>query len=426
MNVGAILIILLLVLSVLGIPVCYALGISTLAALVLGDMPRVVLAQKTFTGMDSVALLAIPFFMLAGNLMSGSVNKKLIAFCNALLGWVRGSLGVITVIASAIFAAISGSGVATVSAIGGTLIPAMKKDNYPGGFAAAVSSVASILGPIIPPSIFLIVYGNATETSIGSLFMAAVFPGIGLALLLIIYVLLYSRKHKFPAHEKSTPKQIVKISIDSVWALFMPILVLGGIFLGIFTATEAAAVTCLYALLVGLIVYRDLKPKNLIKIFADSGVTTATILILVGFSKVSSWVVVSSGLPTVVLNTFTSLTSSKIVVLLLVNILLLIVGMLMDANAAIVMLTPLLLPLITKLGVSTVQFGVIMSLNLCIGLVTPPVGTCILLGNTIAGEKLENTLVAAIPMILISLVWLLFVTYVPELTIWLPSVLGNS
>ncbi len=424
MNVGALLIILLLVLAVMGIPICFALGIATLVALVLGDMPTVVLAQKTFTGMDSVALLAIPFFMLAGNLMSGSINKKIIAFSNAILGWLRGSLAAITVIASAVFAAISGSGVATVSAIGGNMIPAMKKDGYPGGFAAAISSVAAILGPIIPPSIFLIVYGNATETSIGELFMGAVFPGVGLAVVLMVYSLLYAKKHNLQAHEKTPPKEIVKITLDSIWALFMPVLVLGGIFLGIFTATEAAAVTCAYALFVGLFIYKELKPTKLIDLFADAGVTTATILILVGFSKVSSWVVVSSNLPSVILDTFLSISESKIVILLLINILLLIVGMLMEANAAIVMLTPLLLPLINQLGVSTVHFGVVMALNLCIGLVTPPVGTCILLGNTISGEKLEDTLMAALPMIAISVIWLLLVTYIPALTTWLPSVLN--
>ncbi|MCJ7855989.1 TRAP transporter large permease [Lachnospiraceae bacterium NSJ-143] len=423
MNVGALLIILLLVLAIMGIPICFALGIATLAALVIGGMPVVVLAQKTFTGMDSVALLAIPFFMLAGNLMSGSINKKIIAFSNAILGWLSGSLAAITVIASAVFAAISGSGVATVSAIGGNMIPAMKKDGYPGGFAAAISSVASILGPIIPPSIFLIVYGNATETSIGELFMGAVFPGVGLAVVLMIYSLLYAKKHKLPAHEKTPAKEIMKITLDSAWALFMPVLVLGGIFLGIFTATEAAAVTCAYALFVGLFVYRELKPAKLIDLFAEAGVTTATILILVGFSKVSSWVVVSSDLPAAILNTFLSISESKIVILLLINILLLIVGMLMEANAAIVMLTPLLLPLINQLGVSTVQFGVVMALNLCIGLVTPPVGTCILLGNTISGEKLEDTLIAALPMIGLSIIWLMIVTYVPAFTTWLPSVL---
>ncbi len=425
MNVGALLIILLLFLSFCGIPICYSMGIATLAALIMGDLPTIVLAQKTFTGMDSVALLAIPFFMLAGNLMSGSINKKLIAFALAVMGWVKGSLAIVTVFASAIFAAISGSGVATVSAIGGNMIPAMKKDGYPGGFSAAICSVAAILGPLIPPSIFLIVYGNATETSIGQLFMGAILPGIGLAIVLLLYVTIYSRKKNFPSHERATPQEIVKVTADSIWALIMPFLVLGGIFLGIFTATEAAAVTCGYALIIGLFVYKDLKPKDLLNIFAESGVTTAVILILIGFSKVSSWVVVTSQLPDALLKGMLAITSSKVVILLLINILLLIVGMIMDANPAIVMLTPLLMPLIKELGMDTIQFGVVMALNLCIGLVTPPVGTCLLLGNTIAKEKLEDTLKAALPMIGLSIAFLMVVTYVPALTTWLPSVLSG-
>ena len=205
----------------------------------------------------------------------------------------------------------------------------------------------------------------------------------------------------------------------------MLILVLGTIFLGICTATEAAAVTCAYALFVGLFIYKDLRPKDLVSIFAESGVTTATILLLIGFSKVSSWVVVASGLPDALVQGMLSITSNKFVILFLINILLFIVGMLMDANPAIVMLTPLLLPLIKELGVSTIHFGVVMALNLCIGLVTPPVGTCILLGKTISGESLESTLKAALPMIGLSIAFLMVVTYVPALTTWLPSVLSN-
>ena len=421
MNAGALLIILLLVFSVMGIPICFSLGIATIVALLHGDLPTVVLAQKTFTGMDSVSLLAIPFFMLAGNFMSGSCSKKLVAVADAFLGWLTGSLAVVTVFASAIFAAISGSGVATVSAIGGIMIPNMKKEGYEGGFTAAIASVASILGPIIPPSIFLIVYGNATETSIGNLFMGAMIPGIGLAVLLAIYSVFYAKRKGIKGHPMAPAKEVAKVTLDSIWALFMPILVLGGIFLGIFTATEAAAVTCVYTLFIGLFIYKDIKFKNVINIAADAGITAATILLLVGFAKGASWVVVASALPQTILNFFVSITNSKFIILLLVNILLLIVGMIMEANAAIVMLAPILLPLVTSLGMSTMQFGVIMALNLCIGLVTPPVGTCILLGNAIAKQKLEDTLKAALPMIAISVIWLMLVTYVPALTEWLPG-----
>ncbi len=421
MNVGALLIILLLVLSILGIPVCFSLGIACIAALVIGDMPTVVLAQNTFVGMDSVSLLAIPFFMLAGNLMSGSCSQKLIDVADAFFGWITGSLAVVTVLASAVFAAISGSGVATVSAIGGILIPSMKKEGYEGGFAAAIASVASILGPIIPPSIFLIVYGNATETSIGALFEGAMVPGIGLAIILAIYATIYARKKGLKGHPMKPAREIGKITIGAVWAMFMPILVLGGIFLGIFTATEAAAVTCAYTLFIGLFIYKDIKLKDIIPMCTEAGITAATILLLVGFAKGASWVVVTSGLPQAILDGFLAITNSHIIILLLINILLLIVGMIMEANAAIVMLAPILVPLIEALGMSTIHFGIIMALNLCIGLVTPPVGTCILLGNAISKENLSNTLKNALPMIAICVIWLMVVTYVPATVEWLPS-----
>jgi tripartite ATP-independent transporter DctM subunit len=421
MNVGALLIILLLVLSILGIPVCFSLGIATIAALVMGDMPTVVLAQNTFVGMDSVSLLAIPFFMLAGNLMSGSCSQKLIDVADAFFGWLTGSLAVVTVLASAVFAAISGSGVATVSAIGGILIPSMKKEGYEGGFAAAIASVASILGPIIPPSIFLIVYGNATETSIGALFEGAMIPGIGLAVILAIYAVFYAKRKGLKGHPMKPAREIGKVTIGAVWAMFMPILVLGGIFLGIFTATEAAAVTCAYTLFIGVFIYKDIKFKDIIPMCTEAGITAATILLLVGFAKGASWVVVTSGLPQAILDGFMSITDSHIIILLLINILLLIVGMIMEANAAIVMLAPILVPLVEALGMSTIHFGIIMALNLCIGLVTPPVGTCILLGNAISKENLSNTLKHALPMILICVIWLMVVTYVPATVEWLPS-----
>lgn len=305
------------------------------------------------------------------------------------------------------------------------MLPAMKKEGYSGGFSAAVASCASILGPIIPPSIFLIVYGNATETSIGALFMGALLPGLGLACALAIYVVFYAKKHDFKGHPLKKPREVGKTLLDGIWAIFMPVLVLGGIFLGIFTATEAAAVTCAYTLLIGLFVYRDIKPSSVLDICAEAGITAAAMVLLVGFAKGASWVVVTSALPQMILQAFTALTSNKTVLLLLINFLLLIVGMIMEANAAIVMLAPILLPLIKSLGMSPIHFGVVMALNLCIGLVTPPVGSCILLGNSIAHEKLENTLKEAFPMILISIVWLLVVTYVPGTVEWLPSLVKN-
>ena len=424
MNVGLIVILILLVLAFLGIPIYIALGIGTLAALSVAGMPMLVLPQKLFAGMNSSSLLAIPFFILAGNIMSRSITTKLIDVANALIGWIQGSLGVVTVLASALFGAISGSGVATASAIGGITIPAMKREGYPATFAAAVSSISSILGPIIPPSITLIVYASITNVSVSKLFIGSVLPGIILALSLAVYCLFFGKKNKLPAHEKMSGKQIATVFKNSIWALLMPVIILGGIFGGIFTPTEAAAVAVVYALIISLFVYRDTTWKELPGIFVDGAVATATIMVMVGLSKASSYVVVTSGLPQQMLNTFSAITdSSRVVILLLLNLLFLVIGMLMEANAAIIMMTPILLPLLSAFNIDLLQFGIVMSFNLCIGLVTPPVGLCLLIDNQIAGTSLSKTLKAMMPMLIIALVALVLITYVPALTTWLPSLI---
>ena len=423
MNAGLLVIILLLGLAFLGFPIYIALGIGTLAALNMAGMPALVLPQKLFAGMNSSSLLAIPFFILAGNIMSRSITVKLIDIANAIIGWIRGSVAVVTVLASALFGAISGSGVATASAIGGITIPAMQREGYPSEFSTAIASISSILGPIIPPSITLIVYASITNVSVSQLFMGSVIPGILLAGSLIVYALVYGKKNNLPAHEKQTPKQIGHAFKEGIWALLMPIIILGGIFGGIFTPTEAAAVAVVYALIISLTVYRDMKLSELPQVFVEASVSTATIMMMVGLSKASSYVVVTSGLPQQLLNVFTSITSNRIVILLLLNLLFLIIGMLMEANAAIIMMTPILTPLLTAFNIDALQFGIVMSFNLCIGLVTPPVGLCLLICNQIAKTRLMKALKAMMPMLLISVIVLMLITYIPVLTTWLPSMI---
>ncbi len=423
MNAGLLVIILLLGLAFLGFPIYIALGIGTLAALNMAGMPALVLPQKLFAGMNSSSLLAIPFFILAGNIMSRSITVKLIDIANAIIGWIRGSVAVVTVLASALFGAISGSGVATASAIGGITIPAMQREGYPSEFSTAIASISSILGPIIPPSITLIVYASITNVSVSQLFMGSVIPGILLAGSLIVYALVYGKRKNLPAHEKQTPKQIGHAFKEGIWALLMPIIILGGIFGGIFTPTEAAAVAVVYALIISLTVYRDMKLSELPQVFVEASVSTATIMMMVGLSKASSYVVVTSGLPQQLLDVFTSITSNRIVILLLLNLLFLIIGMLMEANAAIIMMTPILMPLLTAFNIDALQFGIVMSFNLCIGLVTPPVGLCLLICNQIAKTRLMKALKAMMPMLLISVIVLLLITYIPALTTWLPSMI---
>ena len=423
MNAGFIVILALLGLSFLGIPIYLALGIGTLVALNVADMPLIVLPQKLFAGMNASSLLAIPFFMLAGNIMSRSITGKLIDVSNALIGWIKGSLAVVTVLASALFGAISGSGVATASAVGGTTIPAMKEEGYPSHFAAAISGIASILGPIIPPSITLIVYASITDLSVSKLFVGSVIPGILLAGGLITYALFYGIKHDLPAHPKKKPKEILLTFKDGIWALLMPVIILGGIFGGIFTPTESAAVAVVYSLMVSLFIYKDMKIKEISSVFVEGAIATSTILMLVGLSKASSYIVTTSGLPQQVLEGFSSITSSRVVILLLLNLLFFIIGMLMEANAAIIMMTPILMPLLSAFGIDPLQFGIIMSFNLCIGLVTPPVGICLLMTNQIAKASFVETLRSILPMLLLSILVLMFVVFVPQVTLWLPSLL---
>lgn len=425
MNIGAVIIIGLIILALLGIPIYLSLGISALIAMAMADLPFEILAQKMFAGMNSSSLLAIPFFILAGNIMSRSITGKLIGISNAFIGWIKGSLALVTVVASALFGAISGSGVATVSAVGGTTIPAMKEEKYPAHFAAAIASMASILGPIIPPSITLIVYGSITGVSVSKLFLGSVIPGVLLALVLVGYALFYGKKHDLPAHARKSPKEIACTVKEGIWALLMPVIILGGIFGGIFSPTESAAVAVIYALLISFFVYKDMTLKDFGSVLIDSSISTATILMMVGLSKSSSYVVTVSGLPETILNGFASFTDSPIVILLLINILFLIIGMLMEANAAIVMMTPLLLPLMKAFGIDTIQFGIVMSFNLCIGLITPPVGICMLMRNQLAGSKLSAALKAVAPMLLMSLIILMLITYIPALTTWLPGFLAE-
>ena len=425
MNAGLIVFIVLIVLAFLGLPIFEAIAAGTMLAMWFGGFPLETMAQKTFLGLNSSSLLSIPFFILAGNLMARGITQKLIGVANVLLGRVRGALGSVTVLASALFGAISGSGVATASAIGGITIPAMKREGYPAPFAVGVASISSILGPIIPPSIVLIVYASITNVSVAELFLGSVLPGIILAVALIAYGLYYGHKHNLPAHEKPNLRKIGASVRKGIWALLMPIIILGGIFGGIFTPTEASAVAVVYSLIISLFVYKDMSFKELPQVFVEGAVSTATIMVMVGLSSASSYVITTSGLPQQLVSFFSSITNSPVVILLLLNILFLIIGMLMEANAAVVMMTPILLPLLNAFGIDLLQFGIVMSFNLCIGLVTPPVGLCLLLCNQTGETRLSHSLKAMMPMLLISIIVLFLITYVSPLTTLLPSIMAG-
>ena len=397
MNAGVIVFLFLLVFSFLGLPIFLSIGVGTVIAMVVGGFPLEALPQKAFLGLNSSSLLSIPFFILAGNLMARGITQRLIAAANVVLGRVRGSLGAVTVLASALFGAISGSAVATVAAIGGMTIPAMQQEGYDKEYASALASAASLLGPMIPPSLSLIVYASLTDTSVQRLFLTTASPAIVCTIAFLIYTLVYGKRHNLPKQPKKTLREGLHVFRESIWALLMPVLVLGSIFGGICTVNEAAAV---------------------------SAVSVAAIMILVGFSKASSYVVIASQLPQVFMETVSALTDSTFLILLIINIIFLVLGCLMDGNSILVMMVPLMLPLVQACGIDLLQFGVMSCVNIYIGCITPPVGVSLLVGTKIGRTSMGRTFIAILPCLFISLVILILVTYIPSFSLWLPRLLG--
>ena len=419
MNPGVIVFVVLVVLSFLGLPVFEAVAAGTMLAMLYGGFPLETLAQKTFLGLNSAALLSIPFFILAGNLMAHGITQKLINVANVLLGRVRGALGAVTVLASALFGAISGSAVATVAAIGGMTIPAMKKEGYDENYTVALASAASLLGPMIPPSITLIVYAGLTDASVQKLFIATLTPAILCTVGFLAYTLWYGKKKDLPKQPKKTAKEAGHIMLDAVWALLLPVIVLGLIFSGATTVTEAAAISCIYAAIIALFVYKTLSFKGLLKVLADSAVSVSAIMILVGMSKAAAYVVTTAQMPQMVSTFITSITSSRFVVLLIINVVFLILGCLMDGNSILVMMVPLLLTLVKAFDINLLQFGVMAAINIYIGCVTPPVGVSLLLGCKLGNTSMGKSFKAILPFLAIAMVILILVTYWPAFTLWL-------
>ncbi len=421
MNAGLIVFIMLVVLAFLGLPIYQAIAIGTMTAMAFAGFPLETMAQKTFLGLNSASLLSIPFFVLAGNIMARGITQKLINVANCLLGRVQGALGAVTVVASALFGAISGSAVATVAAIGGMTIPAMKDEGYEADYSAALASCSSLLGPMIPPSITLIVYAGLTDTSVQKLFLATLTPAIICTLGFLTYALIYGKKHNLPKQPKKSGKEVVHILLDSVWALLMPIIVLGLIFSGVTTVTEAAAVSCLYAAIVGLFAYKTITWKDLKNILFSSAISIAAIMILVGMSKATAYVVISAQLPQLFMKFMTSITSSRFVVLLIINVIFLILGCLMEGNCIIVMMVPLMLNLINAMQIDLLQFGILAAINIYVGCITPPVGVSLLLGSKLGQTEMGKTFKACLPFLAIALAVLILVTYWPTFTLWLPA-----
>lgn len=409
----------------LGIPIAVALGGSAMVyVLVLEDLSPTMLIQTTFAGMASFPLLAVPLFMLAGNLMNeGGLTKDLVRFARLVLGHISGGLGLATILASAIFAAISGAAVATAVAIGMVMIPAMKEAGYDEEVSAAVTATASCMGPIIPPSIPFIMYGVIANVSIGALFLGGVVPGLLLGTALMFYMYYIAKKNRYPRETKASFAEIVVGAWKALPALLMPVIIMGGILGGAFTPTEAAGVVVVYAMLVGGVFFRKIKWKRLPGIFLQSGIESAMVMLLLGLSEPFSWIIASEQIPQLIVEAIGQVSSSPNVVLLLVNLLLILIGIPLETAPAITIVTPVLAPMAVQLGIDPVHMGVVVCFNLVLGLITPPVGAVLFAICSISGLSVERLSKGIWIPFFIAVGVLGLITYIPALTTLLPKTL---
>lgn len=412
----------------LGVPISYCIGLSTVFAMLMSiqTLPALTTeAQRIATGLDSFALLAIPFFILAGQLMNrGGIARRLIDFAKAILGMLPGGLAHVNIVASMLFGAISGSAVAAASAVGGVMAPQMEEEGYDRSFGAAVNVTAATTGLLIPPSNILIVYSLASGgVSIAALFLAGYLPGILVGLMLMVVAGVLSMRMKYPVAGRTPLRETLRRFVDAIPSLFLLVVVMGGIVAGIFTATEAAAVAVLYALILAFI-YREITLQDLPKIFLDASATTAVVLLLVGTSMGMSWIMAYVNIPQNVTAALVALTDNEIVILLLINIILLSVGTFMDMTPAVLIFTPIFLPIVIELGIDPTHFGIIMVLNLCIGLCTPPVGSVLFVGVGVAQTSITKIIRPLVPLFVAMVIALFLVTYLPWLSLWLPRVFG--
>ncbi len=417
----------LAILLALGMPVAFAVGLSAVAGALWIDLPLEALMIQITSGVNKFTLLAIPFFILAGAIMAeGGIARRLVNFAYIFVGFIRGGLSLVNIVASTFFGAISGSSVADTASIGTVMIPEMEKKGYPREYAAAVTASGSVQAILIPPSHNSVIYSLAAggTVSIATLFIAGVLPGLILGLSLMVLCLGFARKRGYPKGERVPFKQALKIFFDALWGLMTVVIILGGILSGIFTATESAAVACLWAFFVTMFIYRDYKWSELPKLMCRTVKTVTIVMILIGFAAAFGAVMTYMQLPMRITEFFTSLSDNKYVILMYLNIMLLLIGTLMDMAPIILILTPVLLPVTNSLGIDPVHFGMIMMVNLGIGLITPPVGSVLFVASAVSKQKIEAVVREMLPFYGMLLVVLGMVTYIPAISLWLPRMLG--
>jgi tripartite ATP-independent transporter DctM subunit len=428
MNSIAVLGISFVVLLLMNVPIAFALGMSTLLTILsIGGIPAfTIIAQKMATGIDTFALLAIPFFILSGLLMGrGGIARRLIDFAGSLVGWLPGGLAYVNVLTCMMFGSISGSAVAAVSAIGGFMVPEMNKKKYDQNFNVSVTVTAATTGLLIPPSNAMIVYSLAAgSVSIAAMFLAGFLPGILVGIGIMIVCGIIAARRSYGGGERTGFKTIVITFKRAVLSLLLVFIVMGGIIGGIFTATEAAAIAVLYAFVLSVLIYREVKPRDIPKILLDTGITTAVVMLLIATSTAMSWILAYENIPQTISAALLAVSDNKIVIMLLINVILLVVGTFMDMTPAILIFTPILLPVVTTLGVNPIHFGILLIANLCIGLCTPPVGTALFVGCGIGKTTIAKITPSLIPFFIAMIVALMVICYVPAVSMFVPGLFG--
>ncbi len=412
----------------LRVPIAYSIGLSALFTLIISMpfLPSVTtLAQRMATSLDSFALLAIPFFILAGQIMNrGGIAHRLIEFAKAIVGPLPGGLAFVNIIACMLFGAISGSAVAAASAIGGFMNPMMEKEGYDKSFSAAVNITSATTGLIIPPSNILIIYSLASGgVSIAALFLAGYIPGILIGIALMMVAGLYSFIKKYPTEKTVGFKIFIKRFLDAFPSLLLLVIVIGGIVAGIFTATEASAVAVIYTFVLAF-VYKEITPKDISTILLETTKTTAIVMLLIATSVAMSWVMSYENIPQEISSALLAISDNPIVIMIIINLILLFVGVFMDMTPAVLIFTPIFLPIVSNIGIDPVHFGIIMIMNLCIGLCTPPVGSVLFVGCGVANLSIQKVIRPLLPLFIVMIVVLVLVTYVPELSLWVPGIFG--
>lgn len=417
--------IIMMVLLIGSVPVYVSLGLSAVVALaVYTSLPLEVLAQRMFSGIDKFSLMAVPFFILAANVMKGGgLSIRILKLAQALVGHFRGGLAMTVVLSCMFFGAVSGSSPATVIAIGGLMLPALRQASYGESFSLGLITSSSAVAVIIPPSIGMIVYGSVTGTSVGDLFMAGIGPGILFGGVFMIYSYIHARKHKIETLNRASLREVWNAFKDAGWALGIPVLILGGIYGGFFTPTEAAAVASVYAIFVSLFIYKDLSIKGLLDETYESAIGTAQVMILLAAASVFSWLLTRQQVPQAMTETLMAISNSKFAILLMINVLLLITGMFIDPASSTTILAPLLLPVALSFGIDPVHLGIIMVVNGAIGMYTPPFGLNLFVATGISSVSISSIIRGAVPFIILSLVTMALVTYIPIISLWLPRVM---